>query len=76
MMQETTPATATSDDKLLDQAKDRLADAGGAIRDATDRVVEAAKDNPVAAAAIAAGAAAAVAGAAFGISKLLDRDDA
>lgn len=75
MMDDTTPATtAASEDTLLDQAKDKLTDAGGAIRDVADRVVDAAKGNPVAAAAIAAGAAAAVAGAAFGISKLRDRD--
>lgn len=76
-----TPATAetittdAADESLFSQAKEALTDAGEAISGAFDDVVDAAKKNPVAAAAIAAGAAAAVAGAAFGVSKLLDKDD-
>jgi carbonic anhydrase len=46
-----------------------------AIGAAVESTVEAVKEHPAAAAAIAAGATAAVAGAAYGISKLLDDDD-
>ena len=46
-----------------------------AIGSAVESTVEAVKENPATAAAIAAGATAAVAGAAFGISKLLGDDD-
>ncbi len=72
-----TPATSetASEDTLFNQAKEALTDAGETIGEVVDDLVEAAKKNPVATAAIAAGAAAAVAGAAFGISKLLDKDD-
>lgn len=70
-----TGTTDATDESLFSQAKEALTDAGEAISGAFDDVVDAAKKNPVAAAAIAAGAAAAVAGAAFGVSKLLDKDD-
>ncbi len=70
------PADTGLRDTLLTQAKEALNGTGEAIGSAFDGVVEAARKNPVAAAAIAAGAAAAVAGAAFGIGKLLDTDDA
>jgi hypothetical protein len=65
-----TPATtaAPEDKSFLEQAQE-------AIGDAIESTVEAAKENPIAAAAIAAGAAAAVAGAAYGISQLLGNDD-
>jgi hypothetical protein len=69
----TTPTGTQQDDTLLDSARTTLGNAGGAIRDAVDGVVDAAKENPATAAAIAAGAAAAVAGAAFGISKLREQ---
>lgn len=64
----TTPATKSVDRTLLERAQ-------GAIGSAVESTVEAVKEHPAAAAAIAAGATAAVAGAAYGISKLLDDDD-
>lgn len=70
MTEDTTNSTAANDASLLDRAKEALSDAGEAIKDAYDGVVEAAKENPKTAAAIAAGAAAAVAGAAYGATKL------
>ncbi len=63
-----TPAPAPDEKSFLEQAQE-------AIGDAFESTVEAAKEHPVAAAAIAAGAAAAVAGAAYGISQLLSDDD-
>jgi hypothetical protein len=72
---EKTAVTTGGETSLLDQAKEALTEAGETIGEVVDDLVEAAKANPVATAAIAAGAAAAVAGAAFGISKLLDKDD-
>ncbi|MBO9712886.1 hypothetical protein [Sphingomonas sp.] len=66
---DTTPATtATAEKSFLEQAQE-------AIGDAIEATVEAAKEHPVAAAAIAAGATAAVAGAAYGISQLLGSDE-
>lgn len=66
---DTTPATTAAPEKsFLEQAQE-------AIGDAIESTVEAAKEHPVAAAAIAAGAAAAVAGAAYGISQLVGGDD-
>lgn len=59
--------TAAGDKSFFDQARE-------AVGSAVESTIEAARENPVAAAAIATGAAAAVAGAAFGISKLLDDD--
>jgi hypothetical protein len=52
-----------------------LGQAQEAITDAVESTIEAAKENPVAAAAIAAGAAAAVGAAAYGISQLVGGDD-
>ena len=66
---DTTPATVT------EEAKSFLETAQEAIGDAFESTVEAAKEHPVAAAAIAAGAAAAVAGAAYGISQLLGEEE-
>jgi hypothetical protein len=65
----TAVAAKASDPKsFLEQAQE-------AIGDALESTVEAVKEHPVAAAAIAAGAAAAVAGAAYGVSQLLGGDD-
>lgn len=66
--------SAEQDGSLSNRAKETLSGAGGAIRDAYDGVVDAAKGNPKTAAAIAAGAAAAIAGAAFGATKLRSKD--
>ncbi len=55
--------------------KSFLARAQEAIGEAVESTVDAVKEHPLAAAAIAAGAAAAVAGAAYGASKLLDNDN-
>jgi len=55
------------DKSFFDQAQE-------AVTAAIENTINAAKDNPAAAAAIAAGAAAAVAGAAFGVSKLFAED--
>lgn len=68
-----TPATASTsasqnDKSFLEQAQE-------AIGDAFETTVEAVKEHPIAAAAIATGAAAAVAGAAYGISKLREGDE-
>lgn len=76
MTEETSTQNAAQDSSLLDRAKEALGGAGEAIRDAYDGVVDAAKENPKAAAAIAAGAAAAVAGAAYGATKLQGKDTA
>ncbi|ODP38357.1 hypothetical protein [Sphingomonas turrisvirgatae] len=70
----TTQNSAANDATLVDRAKEALSGAGEAIRDAYDGVVDAAKENPKTAAVIAAGAAAAVAGAAFGATKLRNKD--
>ena len=66
-----------SDDKDTGtgQEKSFFARAQDAIGNAVESTVEAVKEHPLAASAIAAGAAAAVAGAAYGASKLLDKDD-
>jgi carbonic anhydrase len=68
MTTDTTTATTNLADKTF------LERAQGAIESAVGSTVEAVKEHPAAAAAIAAGATAAVAGAAYGISKLLDDD--
>jgi hypothetical protein len=65
---DTTPAVVPEEKSFLEQAQE-------AIGDAIESTVEAAKEHPIAAAAIAAGAAAAVAGAAYGISQLVGGDD-
>jgi hypothetical protein len=59
-----------------DESKSFLETAQGAIADAYEATVEAVKEHPVAAAAIAAGAAAAVGGAAYAASQLLGDKDA
>jgi hypothetical protein len=74
MAEETNTQTAAQDTSLIDRAKETLGGAGEAIRDAYDGIVDAAKENPKTAAAIAAGAAAAVAGAALGATKLRNKD--
>lgn len=73
-MHDTNTATPSHREAGAQQANGEsfLTTAQEAISDAFDATVEAVKEHPVAAAAIAAGAAAAVAGAAFGVSKLLD----
>lgn len=62
-----TPATEESK-SFFEQAQE-------ALGDALESTVEAVKEHPVAAAAIAAGAAAAVAGAAYGVSQLLGGEE-
>jgi hypothetical protein len=63
------PAANAEEKSFFEQAQE-------ALGDAVESTIEAVKENPVAAAAIAAGAAAAVAGAAYGISQLVGSDDA
>jgi len=58
-----TPAAKTEEKSFFERAQEAI-----------ESTVEAVKEHPAAAAAIAAGATAAVAGAAYGISKLLDDD--
>jgi len=58
-----------------EQEKSFFERAQEALGSAVESTVEAVKEHPLAASAIAAGAAAAVAGAAYGASKLLDRDE-
>ncbi|MGH6613299.1 hypothetical protein [Sphingomonas sp.] len=68
--------SAAGDKSFFEQAREAVGSAVDttleAVGSAVESTIVAAKENPVAAAAIATGAAAAVAGAAFGISKLLD----
>ena len=66
----------TQDANGAEYEKSFLARAQEAIESAVESTVEAVKEHPIAASAIAAGAAVAVAGAAYGASKLLDSDDA
>lgn len=61
---------------MAENEKSFLARAQEVIEDAVESTVDAVKEHPLAAAAIAAGAAVAVAGAAYGASKLLDNGDA
>ena len=69
MTDQTNTAASNAEEKsFLERAQD-------AIGAAVDSTVEAVKEHPAAAAAIAAGATAAVAGAAYGISKLLEDED-
>ena len=63
--QSNTPAADAEEKSFFERAQE-------AIGAAVESTVEAVKEHPAAAAAIAAGATAAVAGAAYGISKLLD----
>ncbi|MES2444655.1 MAG: hypothetical protein V4574_17660 [Pseudomonadota bacterium] len=70
-----TPANDGTAVTPAEEPKSFLEQAQEALGDAFESTVEAVKEHPVAAAAIAAGAAAAVAGAAYGISQLLDSDD-
>ncbi|MEO7691117.1 MAG: hypothetical protein ABIS51_17680 [Sphingomonas sp.] len=63
-----TPAAKAEEKSFFERAQE-------AIGSAVESTVEAVKEHPATAAAIAAGATAAVAGAAFGISKLLGDDD-
>ncbi|WP_448501961.1 hypothetical protein [Sphingomonas sp.] len=81
-------AVETAENKLskaTEAASKKLAEAGEAtskaataakekISAATETTVDSAKKHPVAAAAIVAGTAAAVAGAAFGVSKLIEKN--
>ncbi|MFZ5747372.1 MAG: hypothetical protein ACOY45_06905 [Pseudomonadota bacterium] len=73
----TTPETpaAAAEEAKAEEHKSFLEQAQDAIEDAFESTVEAVKEHPVAAAAIATGAAAAIAGAAFGVSKLFDGDE-
>ncbi len=59
-------------DDLMADAKSFLERAQAAIEDAVETTVEAVKENPLTAAAIAAGVVVAAAGTAYGISTLLD----
>jgi hypothetical protein len=68
-MTQTPDTEKTTDQSFIAKVQDKASAA-------TDATVTAVKDHPVAAAAIGAGVAAAVAGAAFGISKLREGDDA
>ena len=69
MTDQTNTTAASADEKgFLERAQE-------AIGAAVESTVEAVKEHPAAAAAIAAGATAAVAGAAYGISKLLEEGD-
>ncbi|MDF7776534.1 hypothetical protein P1X14_14860 [Sphingomonas sp. AOB5] len=73
---ETPVAPAAEEPKsFFEQAQDALEAAQEKISDAIESTVEAAKENPVAAAAIAAGAVAAVGAAAYGISQLVGGED-
>lgn len=65
MTDETSTPAASEEKSFFGRAQD-------AIESAVGSTVEAVKEHPAAAAAIAAGATAAVAGAAYGISKLRD----
>jgi hypothetical protein len=65
MNAQTTPIAKPEEKSLLGRAQEALGQAVGTT-------VEAVKDHPVAAAAIAGGVAAAAAGAAFGVQKLRD----
>lgn len=67
--QEAAKTVADTSASLLGQAKD-------AIGQAVETTIGAVKEHPVAAAAIGAGVAATVAGAAYGVSKLLEEDEA
>jgi len=76
MVTDTPTDTATAKPPILGNENPTfLEQAQEAIGDAIEATIEAAKEHPVAAAAIAAGATAAVAGAAYGISQLLSGDD-
>lgn len=57
------------------EARSLLARAQEAIEDVVESTVEAVKENPLTAAAIAGGVVVAAAGAAYGVSKLLEDDD-
>jgi len=59
-----------------DQEKSFLERAQDMLEAAVETTVDAVKEHPIAAGAIAAGAAAAVAGVAYGASKLFDKDSA
>ena len=65
-----TTASEGTLDTAIDTPKSFLETAQGAISDAVDATVEAVKEHPVAAAAIAAGAAAAVGGAVYAATQL------
>lgn len=71
--EKTTPADVNTavPNGIAAEAKTLFTQAQDAIEDAVDATVEAVKEHPIAAAAIAAGATAAVAGAAYGLSQLL-----
>ena len=70
-----TPANDGTAVTPADEPKSFFEQAQEALGDALETTVEAVKEHPVAAAAIAAGAAAAVAGAAYGVSQLLGSDE-
>lgn len=76
MTEKTTPAdTTASVPEAAPHHKSFLEQAQDALEDAVESTVEAVKEHPIAAAAIAAGAAAAVGGAAYAASKLLHGED-
>lgn len=73
----TVPASVNASiESASDEAKTLLTRAQEAIGSAIETTVEAVKENPVAAAAIAGGVAAAAAGAVYGVSRLRATDAA
>lgn len=74
----TPPATGGAKPKATEapEAKSFLERAQEAISDAVESTVDAVKENPLTAAAIAGGVVAAAAGAAYGVSKLIEGEDA
>jgi hypothetical protein len=69
MAEETSTSAKAEEKSFVERAQE-------AIGSAVETTVEAVKEHPVAAAAIAGGVAAAAAGAAFGVSKLRDNGGA
>lgn len=74
----TLPSTGDAKPKATEtpEAKSFLERAQEAIADAIESTVDAVKENPLTAAAIAGGVVAAAAGAVYGVSKLVEVEDA
>jgi hypothetical protein len=66
--------TTTADEMSADDAKRFFTQAQAKVTEAVHAAIEAAKENPKTAAAIATGAAAAVGAAAYGVTKLREDD--
>jgi 2-keto-3-deoxy-L-rhamnonate aldolase RhmA len=66
---------STPEEMSADQAKSFFAQAQDKVTEAVNAAIEAAKEKPKTAAAIATGAAAAVGAAAYGVTKLREGDD-